>query len=142
MVVIGWYLTDLTTVEKWTAGETSANGGNLLGPVNAYKIHSDQIKTAIGKKSIFLNALNFVNVSDNNIRFLFVTDRVSIRKRHKEGIFLPPLSHRQSAKQITDYFSLGIRDKERIRDDSASWTIAKSHKIQSYGIATVRHMLG
>ena len=96
-------------------------------PVDASKILRDRIKSEIGnqKKSIYLNALDFVNVSDDDIEFLFVTDR--IRKRHKEGLFLPPLSHCRSAKQIVDYFSLGIRDKKRIRDDSASWTIVKTH---------------
>ena len=96
-------------------------------PVDASRIHRDQIKSEIGnqKKSIYLNALDFVNVSDGDIEYLFVTDR--IRKMHKEGLFLPPLSHRRSAKQITDYFSLGIRDKKRIRDDSANWTITRAH---------------
>ena len=63
---------------RLSVGQESASEG-VIGrrestglPVDASRIHRDQIKIAIGKKSICLNALDFFNMPDDDIEHLFV----------------------------------------------------------------------
>lgn len=52
----------------------------------------------------WFNRLEFVNVSDEVIEYLFVNDR--IRSKHSK-ILYPPLAQRRTAKQIREFYWLG-----------------------------------
>ena len=57
------------------------------------------------RNTTFFNNLDFVNVSDDVIERLFVSDRT--REKMNNNIPYPPLALRRTATQIRDFYKLG-----------------------------------
>ena len=63
----------------------------------------------------FEDRLDFINMSDENIDQLFVSERVRLRA----AVIYPPENHRRTAKQIRYWFNeLGNRDKKTIIEEA------------------------
>jgi len=84
--------------KRSSRGQSVAAKKRSTGPlVDATRIDIESIRSVINSKqrgkssSTFLSFLDFVNVSDQDIEYLFVSDY--IRKQSKALIF-PPRSHR------------------------------------------------
>lgn len=78
---------------------------SLGGPVDATTINRDRIKANVGSKTNqFVQFLDFVNMSDDDLEHIFVTDRTRSRFG-RQGIIYPPRAFRRTAKQIKEWFN-------------------------------------
>ena len=86
-------------------------------PVDAAWIHIDRLREMLDAGPRCYDRLDFVNVNDDVIDQLFVTER--IRKLWKE-ILYPPPKHRRTVSQIKAWFELSKEGKRQTINEASN----------------------